>query len=87
MIIYRTWDSYDMANSDTYWPTLQEAIADIKDSYGVKGPIKLDENGWWSGKAGPDAGHASNMDVHIQRLDIETTREGLCHALKMIPHR
>lgn len=87
MIIYRTWDGYDMANSDTYWPTLRQAIADIRDSYGVKGAIKLDKNGAWSGNAGPDAGLASNMDVHIERLEIEMTREGLCYALKMNPHR
>lgn len=87
MIIYRSWDGYDMANSDTYHPTLAEAITDIRKSYGVKGPIKLDEKGQWEGTASDDAGLSSGSDVHLERLQIETTREGLCWALKMIPHR
>ena len=78
-----------MANSDTYWPTLKEAIADVRNSYGVKGQIKLNAEGEWQGNAPDDLelGSVSGMEVYIQRLEIETTRKGLCHALKHIPHR
>jgi hypothetical protein len=87
MIIYRSWDGGDMANSDTYWPTLKGVIADVRKTYGIKGPIKLDADGDWEGRADPEVADGRADDVHIQRLNIELTREGLCHALKYIPNR
>jgi hypothetical protein len=87
VIIYRTWDSYDMANSDEYWPNLKGAVAHLREAYGIKKHIKLDENGAWEGRPDPKTADTRIAEVYIERLDITVTRKGLCRALKLIPHR
>lgn len=81
MKIYQAWDGEDMANSDTWWPTLKEAVAHIRERYGVTGPIKLDAAGDWEGEAD------SGFDVHISRSELKPTREEICNALTFWPNR
>ena len=84
--IYRTWCGEDMAESDSYHPTLTKAREDLRKFYGVKGDITLDDEGGWEGRQIDDDG-SERHDVHLEALDIELTREGLCRAFKIIPNR
>lgn len=81
MIVYQSYDTMDMAGSDAWHPTLAKAVAHVRQVYGVKGPVVLDDDGEWQGES-EDVG-----TVYISRHNIETTREGLCRALQHLPMR
>lgn len=81
MKLFQVWDSEDMAMSDSWWPTLKQAIAHVRDAYGITGPIKLTAAGDW--EAETEAGWM----VYIERSELQPTREGICHALKHWPNR
>lgn len=84
MRIYQTWDGEDMALSDTWWPTLKQAIAHIRSTYGVTGPIKLDAKGEWQGEAVTEK---EGYDIYISRSELKPTREDICNALTFWPNR
>jgi len=77
MIIWRTWASYDMAQSDTYHTTKVAALKQICVSFEKMIVSSLD---CWEYDNGEEI-------VYLERLVITLTREGLCYALQHIPHR
>jgi len=86
--VYQVWDGEDMANSDTWWPTLRQARDYIYHSYGVpRSRVKLAVDPefpsllQWSGEA--DSGY----DVHCQASRMLMTAEGICNALTHEPNR
>jgi len=79
MKIYQVYDSEDMAETDSYFATLREAIFAIR-NYGILGPIKP-VNGSWVGSI------ADGYEVHLERHEITPTRAGICAAMKWIPNR
>lgn len=81
MIIYQTYNTVDMAGTDAWHPTLAHAIEYLRIAYGVKGPIKLDDDGEWEGL------DEDGVTVYLSRHNIVTTRKGLCAALQNLPLR
>lgn len=80
MKIYQAYDDEDMANSDTWWPTLAQAVAHVRERYGVTGPITLKDGEWqWD----PEDGYT----VYISRNEVTPTRQGICNALTFLPNR
>jgi hypothetical protein len=81
MIIYQTYETVDMAGSDTFHPTFAKAVKHLRDNYGVKGEIKLDAEGEWKGAT------EDGVNCYLQKHDIKLTRQGLCNALELLPNR
>jgi len=81
VIVHQTWESEDMAESDTWHPTLAAAIACVRERYGVEGPIKLDGDGQWEGPCD------SGFQCYIERHKIQPTRQSVCNALQFLPNR
>jgi len=86
--IWRVWDSYDMALSDTFHPTRKEALAHLKSTYNVT-PSMLKKDGeyeWLRADLAADE-HSNVSEVYLAEAEILMTRAGVCHALTHMPHR
>lgn len=81
MKVYQTYDSQDMANTDSWFPTLKEAVNHIKTTYDFFKPIKLDEDGEWS------VDLEGIGTIYLVRHEIKATKHGICSALMFLPNR
>jgi hypothetical protein len=87
MSLWRIYDGYDMALSDSYFPTRRLALDQVRSSYDVGEsafrPSADCPDLWEAGL--PDGFHGSF--VYLERILVEPTRAGIARALKNIPHR
>lgn len=81
MKVYQIYESQDMANTDSWFPTLKGAIDHIKATYDISNPIKLDEDGEWS------VDMEGIGTIYLVRHDIKATKDGICSALMFLPNR
>lgn len=83
LTLWRVWEASDMAQSDSYFATKAEALAELRAAYDVTPamlkPDDLDPADCWSANA--------DGSVYLERIRVEPTRAGIAHALKHIPHR
>jgi hypothetical protein len=82
IILWRTWDGSDMAQSDQFFATKTAALRSLKDHYDVtEGMLKPDGEHRWSFE------HERWGDVHLARVTVKMTKDGIANALINLPHR
>jgi hypothetical protein len=82
IILWRTWDGSDMAQSDLFFASKSSAVAHLWKNYDVTpAMLKPDDKNSWS------FDHAKYGDVHLARFTVEMTKNGIAEALTRIPHR
>ena len=84
LTLWRIWEASDMAQSDSYFATKREALAELR-NWGAKPsalrPDEIDPDDTWTATA--DDGST----VYLERIYVTPTRAGIASALQHIPHR
>jgi len=82
--VWQRWDSSDPAESDSFFATKGEALADMRSLYGVKGAATRTDGRlmeWDYENAG------GSQTVYIRPVEVTMTGAGVAHALGWAPNR